>query len=87
MLSLAKSAVHQQSAKLFQQHWRNLKGNYDLNSVFEKADKLLEQKPTGSHLYYNTGRQLTILRPTAVCSNRENPEKDILFVFLDHWSN
>jgi hypothetical protein len=23
-----------QAAKLFQQHWRHLKGNYDLNSVF-----------------------------------------------------
>jgi hypothetical protein len=32
MLSKHKSAVHQQAAKLFQQHWRHLKGNYDLNS-------------------------------------------------------
>jgi hypothetical protein len=61
MLSLSKSAVLQQSATLFQQHWGHLKGNYDLNSAFEKADRLLEQKRTGSHFYYNTGRQLTIL--------------------------
>jgi hypothetical protein len=46
-----KFAEHQQAAKLFQQHWRHLKGNYDLNSAFEKADRLLEQKRTGSHLY------------------------------------
>jgi hypothetical protein len=32
---------------LFQEHWRHLKGNYDLNSAFEKADRLLEQKRTG----------------------------------------
>jgi hypothetical protein len=52
MLSQTKSAVHQQAAKLFQQHWRHLKGNYDLNSVFEKANKLLEQKPTGSQFHF-----------------------------------
>ena len=48
MLSQPKSAVHQQAGKLFQQHWRHVKGNYDLNSAFEKADRLLEQKSTGS---------------------------------------
>ncbi len=38
---------------LFQQHWRHLKGNYDLNSAFEKAERLLEQKRTiGSHFHY-----------------------------------
>ncbi len=37
MLSQSKSEVHQQSAKLFQQHWRHLKGNCDLNFSFEKA--------------------------------------------------
>ncbi len=51
MLSEPKSAVHQQAAKLFQQQWQHLKGNYELNSTFEKADRLLEQKHTGSHLY------------------------------------
>jgi hypothetical protein len=46
MLSQPKSAVHQQAAKLFQQHWRHLKRNYDLNSAFENAYRLLEQKRT-----------------------------------------
>ncbi len=50
-LSQPKSAVHQEDVKLFQQHWRHLKGNYDLNSAFENADRLIEQKFTGSHLY------------------------------------
>jgi hypothetical protein len=31
--------VLQQAAKLFQQHWRHLKGNYKLNAALEKADK------------------------------------------------
>ncbi len=45
--------MHQQAAKLFQQHWRHLNGNYDLNSTFEKADdRLLEQKRTGSQFHY-----------------------------------
>jgi hypothetical protein len=52
MLSRPKSAVHQQAAKLFQQHWRHLKRNYDLNSAFEKAGRLLEQKHTGSQFHY-----------------------------------
>ncbi len=43
--------MHQQDAKLFQQQWRHLKGNYDLNSAIENADNLLEQKLTGSYLY------------------------------------
>ncbi len=51
ILSQPKSAVHQHAAKLFQQHWRHLKRNDGLNSAFEKADRLLEQKRTGSHLY------------------------------------
>ncbi len=41
MFSEPKSAVHEQAAKLFKQHWRHLKGNYDLNSAFEKVDRLL----------------------------------------------
>jgi hypothetical protein len=52
MLSQPKSALHQQPAKLFQQHWRHLKGNYDLNSLFENADKLLGQKRTGSQFHF-----------------------------------
>ncbi len=48
MLSQPKSAVLQQAAKLFQQHWRYLKGNYELNLAFENADRLLEQKRTDS---------------------------------------
>jgi hypothetical protein len=27
------------------------KGNYDLNSTFDKADRLLEQKRTSSHFF------------------------------------
>jgi hypothetical protein len=45
MLSQSKYAVHQQTAMLPQQYWRHPKGNYDLNSAFENADRLLEQKP------------------------------------------
>jgi hypothetical protein len=39
--------------QVIQQNWRHLEGNYDLNSAFEKADRLLKQKRTGtgSHLY------------------------------------
>jgi len=52
MLSQPMSAVHQQAAKLFQQHWRHLKGNYDLNSAFEKADRLLGQKRTDRQFHF-----------------------------------
>jgi len=38
--------------KIFQQHWQHLKGKYDLSSAFEKADRLLEKKHTGSQLHY-----------------------------------
>jgi hypothetical protein len=51
MLSQPKSAVLQQAAKLFQQHWRHLKGNYELNAAFEKADRFLEQRRTGGQFY------------------------------------
>ncbi len=51
MLSQSKSEVHQQGAKLFQQHWRHLKGNYDLNFAFEKG------QTTGTKAY----RQLVSL--------------------------
>jgi hypothetical protein len=47
MLSQLQSAVYRQAAKLFQQHWRQLKVNYDLNSAFENAGRLLEQKRIG----------------------------------------
>ncbi len=60
MLSQPKSEVHQQAAKLFQQHWWHLKGNCKLNFAFEKADRLLEQKRTGSQ--YDKNEQLTLLR-------------------------
>ncbi len=43
MFSQPKSAVHQQAAKLFLQYLRPLKRNYDINSAFENADRLLEQ--------------------------------------------
>jgi hypothetical protein len=52
MLSQPKSAVHQQATKLFQQHWRQLKGNCDLNSALENADRLLEQKRTSNQFNY-----------------------------------
>ncbi len=52
MLSQAKSAEHQQASKLFQQHLWNIKESYDLNSSFEKADRLLEQKRTGGQFHY-----------------------------------
>jgi hypothetical protein len=48
MLSQPKSAVHQQAAELFQHTGGTSKGIYDLNSAFENADRLLEQKRTGS---------------------------------------
>jgi hypothetical protein len=51
MLSQPKSAVLQQAAKIFQHHWRHLKGNFELNLAFEKADRLQEQKRTGSQFY------------------------------------
>jgi hypothetical protein len=38
--------------KLFQPHWRYLKGNYDLNSAFENANRLIEQKRTGSQFHH-----------------------------------
>jgi hypothetical protein len=41
MLSQPKSKVLQQAAKLFQQYWRHLKWNYELNAAFEKANRLL----------------------------------------------
>ncbi len=52
MFSQPKSAVHQQPIKLFQQHWWHLKEFYVLNSAFENADKLLEQKCTGRQFHY-----------------------------------
>ena len=52
MISQPKSSVLQQAAKMFQQHWRHLKENYDLNSALEKAYRLLEQERTGSQIHY-----------------------------------
>jgi hypothetical protein len=52
MLSQPKPAVPQHAAKVFQHYWQHLKGKFSLNSAFEKADRLLEQKHTGSQLHY-----------------------------------
>ncbi len=63
MLSQPKSAAHQQAAKLLLQYWRPFKRNYDLNSAFENADRLLEQayrQPVS--LYCATN----IIKPTCV---------------------
>ncbi len=49
--SLQCTSRHQ-IIQLFQQHWWHLKETYDLNSAFEKADRLLEQKGTGSQFHY-----------------------------------
>ncbi len=51
-------AVHQQAAKLFQQYWRNLKGKYDLNSAFEKDDRLIEKSVPASEKFQNQPRSL-----------------------------
>jgi hypothetical protein len=51
MLSQPKVAVLQQAAKLFQQHWRHLKGNYKLNAAFEKTNRFLEQRLTGGQFH------------------------------------
>jgi hypothetical protein len=40
-------------------HWRHLKGKIELNSAFEKADRLLDQGSTGSQ--YDKNGQLTLL--------------------------
>jgi hypothetical protein len=52
MLSQPKSAAQQQAAKIFQQHWRHLTGNYDLNSAFENVNRLLKQKRTDSQFFH-----------------------------------
>ncbi len=41
VLSQSKSAVHIAQAG---RHWRHLKGNYELNSAFEKDDRLFEPR-------------------------------------------
>ncbi len=58
MLSQQKSAVHKQAAKLFQQHWHTSEGIVNLNSALKRADRLLEQKRTGSQ--YDKNEQLTL---------------------------
>jgi hypothetical protein len=54
MLSQPKSAVHQQSAKLFNNTGgtSNSNGIMTSNSSFENADRLLEQKRTGSQFHF-----------------------------------
>jgi hypothetical protein len=64
ILSQPKSAKHQQTAKFFQQYLGHLKGNYDLNSSFENADRLLEQKRTGRVHYIEPINK--IIKPTCV---------------------
>jgi hypothetical protein len=49
VISTTLAAVLQQAAKLFQQHWRHLKGNYEFNAAFEKADRL--QRRTGGQFH------------------------------------
>jgi hypothetical protein len=52
MLRQPKTAVHHQAAKLFS-YFNNTGGtSKGLNSAFEKADRLLEQKRTGSQFHY-----------------------------------
>jgi hypothetical protein len=51
MLIQSKSAMLQQAAKLFQKHWRRLKGNNELNAAFEKANRLLEQRRTSGQFH------------------------------------
>jgi hypothetical protein len=64
MFSQPKSAMQQQAAKLFQQHWRHLKENY-LNSTFEKGRQITGTKASVSlycatniisQLMFGTGR-------------------------------
>jgi hypothetical protein len=59
MVSQPKSAVNKQAAKLFQQHWRYLKGDCEPQFCLWKADRLLEQKRTGSQ--YDKNEQLKLL--------------------------
>ncbi len=50
MLSQPKSTVLQHAAKLFQQHWQHLRGNSELNSAFEKVDRLSEQNDCANNI-------------------------------------
>jgi hypothetical protein len=47
MLSQSKTTVHYQAAKLFTKTMAALQRELGLNSAFEKANRLLEQKRTG----------------------------------------
>jgi hypothetical protein len=51
MFSQPNSAVQQQAAKLFQQHWRYLKGIITSILPLRKADRLQEQQRTGSQFH------------------------------------
>jgi hypothetical protein len=51
MLSQPKTAVHQQTAKLFTKTIAALQRELDLKLAFEKADRLLEQKHTSRQFY------------------------------------
>ncbi len=60
MLSQPKSAMHQQAAKLFQHSTGGTsKGIVNLNSAFEKAERLLEQKYIVGQ--YDKNEQLKLL--------------------------
>ncbi len=67
---MSKSAVHKQAAKLFQRHCRHLKGIVYLNSAFEKADRVQEQKRTGSQLWQKWAAN--IIKPMQTCICRRN---------------
>jgi hypothetical protein len=70
MLSQPKSTVLQQAAKLFQQHWQHLRGNSELNSAFEKVDRLPElcshlPQDIGLFQWKASGDTLKIQKPPA----------------------
>jgi hypothetical protein len=52
MFSQPKTAVHQQTAKLLKKTMAAPQREIYLNSAFEKADRLLEQKRTGRQFHY-----------------------------------
>jgi hypothetical protein len=70
MLSQPKSAVHKQAARLFQQHCRDLKRIVYLNSAFEKADRVQEQKRTGSQLWQKWAANIIKPMRTRICQKK-----------------
>jgi hypothetical protein len=51
MFSQPKTAVHKQTAKLLTKTMVTPQRELDLNSAFEQADRLLEQKRTGRQFH------------------------------------